>query len=105
MPVEVNLLPRQEINNRISELDGWKVFEGKLYKEFEFMDFVQAFCFMSEVAMHAEKQQHYPEWTNIHSRVMFMLSTNEVGGISERDFKLADSIEQTYCAHIACFNP
>ena len=89
-------MSKQEIAERLAALEGWRLSDGKLEKEFVFRDFVEAFGFMSQVALHAEKQNHHPEWSNVYKRVKISLTTDELGGISARDFRLAAAIEQTY---------
>ena len=49
---------------------------------------------MSSVAMDAEKLNHHPEWFNVYNRVSITLSTHDADGISSRDLKLADCIEE-----------
>ncbi len=95
-PQEPEKMTVQEVAGRLSALEGWRIADGKLEKEFVFLDFVEAFGFMSRVALHAEKQNHHPEWSNVYKRVRILLSTHELGGISERDFRLATSIDRTY---------
>jgi 4a-hydroxytetrahydrobiopterin dehydratase len=72
----------------------WELKDDKLYKEFVFADFAAAFGFMTSVAIHAERQNHHPEWFNVYNKVRIALTTHEAGGISERDFKLAHLIEK-----------
>ena len=63
-------------------------------KKFQFADFNQAWGFMSRVALLAESQNHHPEWFNVWNRVEITLSTHDAGGLSARDVKLAQAIEQ-----------
>ena len=63
-----------------------------LCREFVFENFVQAFGFMSRVALLAEAADHHPEWSNVYSRVEIYLTTHDADGISERDFQLANRI-------------
>ncbi len=86
------------VRSRIEALNsagagGWEVREGKLHKTFEFRDFVEAFRFMTGVAIQAEKQNHHPEWFNVYKKVVIDLTTHEAGGISDKDFELARAIE------------
>lgn len=84
----------QEVDNRLSTLNRWRVTNGKLEKEFIFGNFVDAFGFMSQVALLAEKQDHHPEWSNRYNRVKISLSTHEADGITARDFRLAGSVDR-----------
>ena len=53
---------------------------------------------MSSVAILAEQQNHHPEWSNVYNKVRIYLTTHEAGGITERDFLLAEAIDKTYRA-------
>lgn len=87
-------LTEKEIQQQVSKLSGWKVVSGKINKSFEFDDFVQAFGFMTKVAMEAEKMNHHPEWFNVYNRVRIDLTTHDVDGISNYDIKLAKTIDK-----------
>lgn len=87
-------LSEQEMQQEVAKLDGWKVVGGKANKTFEFEDFVQAFGFMTRVAMEAEKMNHHPEWFNVYNRVRIDLVTHDVNGISNYDIKLAKTIDK-----------
>ncbi|MCK5664109.1 MAG: 4a-hydroxytetrahydrobiopterin dehydratase [Thiotrichaceae bacterium] len=82
----------KELNKESDQL--WRIREGKLYREFKFPDFVSAFGFMTQVAILAERANHHPEWSNVYNRVAISLTTHLVGGISKRDFELAQEIEK-----------
>ena len=79
---------------QLNRIPGWSVVAGKLRREFTFPDFVEAFGFMSRVALLAESFNHHPEWFNVYNTVRIDLSTHEVGGISSRDIQLAEAINQ-----------
>jgi len=81
---------------RLGSIPGWQLIGGKLHREFLFPDFVAAFSFMTGVALIAEKLNHHPEWTNVWNRVTIDLSTHDAGGITDRDFELADRINAAY---------
>jgi len=74
--------------------DGWSLSEDgtALERSFRFKDFPEAFGFLARVAMHAEKVDHHPEFTNVWNRVDFRLTTHDTGGVTERDVKLAEAI-------------
>lgn len=62
-------------------------------RSFYFADFVQAFSFMTRVALIAEHQNHHPEWTNVWNRVDIALTTHDAGGVTQRDIALARAID------------
>ncbi|WP_205341419.1 4a-hydroxytetrahydrobiopterin dehydratase [Denitrificimonas caeni] len=74
--------------------NSWSIKDEKLFKAFKFSDFVSAFAFMTQVALLAEKANHHPEWSNIYNKVFISLTTHDVGGLSKRDFELADEISK-----------
>ena len=76
--------------------NGWtKSADGKaLEKGFRFKDFSEAFAFLTRVAMHAEKVDHHPEFTNMWNRVDFRLTTHDADGVTDRDVKLAEMIDR-----------
>lgn len=75
----------------LDELTHWQLEEGgqALRRSFRFADFNQAFGFMTQVALHAERHDHHPEWFNVYHRVDMRLSTHDAGGITQRDVALA----------------
>ena len=76
--------------------DGWTLEDGgkALVRTMKFEDFSEAFAFLSRVAMHAEKVDHHPEFTNVWNRVDFRLTSHDAGGVTERDVKLAEAINR-----------
>ncbi len=73
----------------------WTTEKNKMKKTFTFKDFPEAFAFMTQVAMIAEKMNHHPTWTNTWNKVSFELSTHDAGDIvTERDRKLAEAIDK-----------
>ena len=87
-------LSESELNEIINDMKGWKLNEGKLQKSFKFSNFIEAFSFMTRIALEAEKIDHHPEWSNVYDTVTIKLSTHDVGGITEYDIKLANSIDR-----------
>jgi len=80
-------------NDAIAKLTDWKVVNGKLNRVFEFDNFVDAFAFMTKVAMVAEKMDHHPELFNVYNRVVIDLTTHDAGGIGVLDIELAQKID------------
>ncbi len=71
----------------------WIEKDNKLVAEFQFKDFIEAFSFMTKVAILAEKQNHHPEWSNVWNKVTIQLSTHDAGNIvTEKDHRLAKAI-------------
>jgi 4a-hydroxytetrahydrobiopterin dehydratase len=77
------------IRSRLDDLANWELRAGKLHREFRFDNFVQAFSFMTSVAIEAEKLDHHPEWRNVYNKVTVDLVTHSADGITELDFDLA----------------
>ena len=76
--------------------EGWTLEDGgkALTRSYKFKDFSEAFAFMTRVALHAEKVDHHPEWTNVWNRLDFRLTTHDTGGVTDRDVKLAEAIDR-----------
>jgi 4a-hydroxytetrahydrobiopterin dehydratase len=87
-------LADEEITARVAALGGgWSYESGKLTKRFKFADFVKAFGWMSSVALVAEKLDHHPDWKNVYNRVDVELVTHDAGGVTARDFELAEKMD------------
>ncbi|HPG25518.1 MAG: 4a-hydroxytetrahydrobiopterin dehydratase [Spirochaetaceae bacterium] len=82
-------LSASEIEAKLPGIPGWSLVDGKLHRELRFADFVEAMGFMTRVALHAEKLDHHPEWSNVYSRVVVDLTTHDAGGVTDLDFELA----------------
>jgi 4a-hydroxytetrahydrobiopterin dehydratase len=89
-------LSENEIQTEVSKLEGWTIKDSKLHRSLKFGSFIDAFAFMTEVALHAEKMDHHPEWFNVYNNVRIDLMTHDVNGISDFDFKLANIIDSIY---------
>lgn len=73
----------------------WIEKDQALTREFHFIDFSEAFAFMTRVAILAEKMNHHPEWSNVYNRVTIRLTTHDAGNvITEKDRQLAAAIDQ-----------
>ncbi len=79
----------------LDALDEWDYDEARdaIMRSFKFADFVEAFGFMTRVALLAEKADHHPEWSNVYNRVDILLTTHDAGGLSARDVALAEAID------------
>lgn len=71
----------------------WKEENNELVTQLKFKDFIEAFAFMTEIALIAEKMNHHPTWSNTYNKVEIRLSTHDAGNtVTEKDRKLAESI-------------
>jgi 4a-hydroxytetrahydrobiopterin dehydratase len=75
----------------------WKEENNQLTCEFKFQNFIEAFGFMSKVALTAEKMNHHPNWSNVYNKVTITLYTHdEDNTITSKDRKLASEIDKIY---------
>lgn len=73
---------------------NWKEENNSLKRNFKFKDFVEAWSFMTKVAMVAEKMNHHPEWSNVYNVVNITLTTHDKGSIvTDKDWELAKKID------------
>jgi 4a-hydroxytetrahydrobiopterin dehydratase len=93
----VRNLDADQIAAAIAGLKGWTIADDEraIVRSFLFGDFVEAFGFMTRVAIYAERANHHPEWSNVYNRVEIRLTTHDCNGLSERDIELARLINRT----------
>ncbi len=86
---------REEALAKLAQ-NGWAEVEGRdaIHKRFVFRNFTQAFGWMTQVAIVAEKMDHHPEWSNVYKTVEVMLATHDVDGLSDLDVKLANRMDE-----------
>ena len=92
-----------DIHKKFSNIGGWKetADERDAYtKLFKFVDFKQAFSFMTSLAMKAEQINHHPEWENVYNKVKITLTTHDKGGITELDYDMALFAESCFKNYI-----
>ena len=80
----------------LARLPDWTEVKGRdaISRKFTFEDFNAAFGFMARAALVAEKMDHHPEWSNVYKTVVATLSTHDAGGLTERDVKLAETMDK-----------
>jgi 4a-hydroxytetrahydrobiopterin dehydratase len=87
----------KEISNYLTiNLKKWVYENGAIRRDFEFRNFVEAFSFMTSVALVAEKSVHHPDWSNVYNKVSIALNTHSARGVTQMDFNLANMIEIVY---------
>ncbi len=90
---KVTALTEAELRDVLGEVPGWRMENGKLHREFKFANFVEAFGFMTKVALAAERADHHPEWFNVYNQVNIDLVTHAAdNAVSQRDIDLAKQI-------------
>jgi len=91
----VEALSEAERADALDGLSDWDYDESRdaITRSIVFTDFAEAFGFMTQIALIAEKMDHHPEWTNVWNRVEILLTTHDAGGLSARDIELAEAID------------
>ena len=90
----VSLIDENQLNYFLEKNPSWTIYNNNIKKEFKFANFVEAFGFMSKVALLSEKMDHHPDWQNTYNKVKINLTTHDKGGITTNDIKLAESIDK-----------
>lgn len=89
-------LDHNELKSALGKLDGWMLRSdgGAIEKKFKFADFAEAFSFMTQMAITAEKMNHHPEWSNVYNRVEVALTTHDSNGVTGLDIELAAAMNK-----------
>jgi 4a-hydroxytetrahydrobiopterin dehydratase len=86
-------LDESTIEKKLLHFPDWYYHKDAIHAEFEFDNFKDCFSAMSRIAFECEALNHHPDWSNVYNVLKISLSTHDVGGVSEKDFKLAAAIE------------
>ncbi len=88
-------LSDSELYSALAGLENWAVDEDGtgIIKNFKFSNFINAFGFMTQMAIIAEKMNHHPEWFNVYNRIEVKLTTHDSGGVTELDIELAKAMD------------
>ena len=89
-------LTDDQVTEQMLGVPGWERSGNFIRREFKFPGFVEAFGWMSSVALVAESMNHHPDWKNVYNRVQVELSTHDAGGLTDRDFRLAAQMNRLY---------
>lgn len=89
------ILSKNDLKIALTELTDWQLKDGKLHRVLVFKNFIEAFGFMSKIAIIAEKINHHPDWSNSYKTITINLTTHEKGGITKQDIDLAKQINAT----------
>ena len=87
-------LTDEQITMRLSGLNGWQVVDGQLTKTFDFNTYLAGLEFGTDIGYAAEKMDHHPDLLITWRKVKVSVSTHSEGGITEKDFALAEACEK-----------
>jgi 4a-hydroxytetrahydrobiopterin dehydratase len=93
MPVDRRPLSSDEVSHLVESLEGWELDGVLLRRQLVFDSFVQAFGFMAQVALIAERLDHHPNWSNVYNRVDLAITTHDAGGLTALDFEFARRVD------------
>jgi 4a-hydroxytetrahydrobiopterin dehydratase len=90
-----------EIALELGALPCWSLSANgeAITREFVLADFMQAFAFMTQIAIAAEKHNHHPEWSNVYNGVIITWTTHDVDGLSSNDIAMAQLCDQAYAGY------
>jgi 4a-hydroxytetrahydrobiopterin dehydratase len=94
-------LDAEQLRTQLATLPDWTHRAergGLITREYRFADFAQAFGFMTQVALVAEKNNHHPEWFNVYNRVSVVMTTHDVQGLSMKDIEMAHTMDRCAAA-------
>jgi 4a-hydroxytetrahydrobiopterin dehydratase len=92
---------KSDVLTRLKSLSGWNLNGGEIKKKFEFPSFSEAIQFVNRVADLAERADHHPDILINYRKVTLTLSTHSDGGITQKDFKLAEQVEREGVSKLA----
>jgi 4a-hydroxytetrahydrobiopterin dehydratase len=94
-------LNSNQIDALSKDLPDWQLdpLQGRITREFLLADFMQAFAFMTQIAIAAEKRNHHPEWSNVYNRVCITWTTHDVLGLSTNDIAMAGLCDQAFAGY------
>ena len=90
----VSLIEKNQLNSFIEKNPSWMIDNKTIKKKYKFDNFIEAFGFMTKVALLAEKMDHHPNWQNTYNKVTIELTTHDSGGITNNDIELAKAIDK-----------
>ena len=90
----VTLIDKNQLNHFMQKNPSWIIYNETIKKEFKFNNFIEAFSFMTKVALISEKMDHHPNWQNTYNKVTIELITHDMGGITTNDIELAEAIDK-----------
>ncbi len=86
-------LDRQQVAEQMQRLPQWTLQGDQIERQLTFQNFVDAMVFVNKLAEVAEELGHHPDIRIVYNRVTLALSTHDAGGLTQKDFQLAQRIE------------
>jgi len=86
-------MTEKQIEDRLEEFPNWEYDDNAIHTVIEFENFKEVFSTMTRIAFEAEEQGHHPNWSNVYNELTISLSTHDADGVTEKDFRLAEAIE------------
>ena len=90
----VSLIDKNQLNFFIKNNPSWVIVNETIKREIIFNNFIEAFSFMTKVALLSEKIDHHPNWHNTYNKVTIELTTHDIGGVTANDITLAEAINK-----------
>ena len=90
------LLQNEELKELVAKIPGWCILSNYIEREFNFDNFIEAFAFMTKIALICEKHNHHPNLENVYSKVKIKLTTHDLGGITNLDQTIASEINDIF---------
>ena len=87
-------MDNKEFEEELKKLKGWQSSQTSIKKSFKFKNFIEAFGFMTAVAVEAESMNHHPDWSNSYNKVDVKLTTHSMGEVTRKDIELAKKIDK-----------
>ncbi|WP_370074300.1 4a-hydroxytetrahydrobiopterin dehydratase [Nocardioides sp.] len=82
------------VTQALEHLPGWEGDASGLTRTYHFESFADAIGFMAAAAPRIDEMDHHPEWTNVYDRVDVRLVSHDVSGVSGRDVRLAEVLDE-----------
>ena len=89
-------LSESEFKQALTEIDSWALVGDKICRDFEFKDFINAFAFMTKMALTSESMDHHPNWTNEFNKISVALTTHSAKGVTDKDLDWAAAANLVY---------
>lgn len=91
----MSILSEKEIESNLSKLKDWEYINNTITKEFIMKDFNEVLYFVNKIGRSAEAMNHHPDlFMHSWNKLKITISTHDKGGVTERDFELANKIEE-----------